>query len=87
MTITSTSHTVTFSHPFVLTGMDGPHGPGSFEVVVDRQTLDVSFDAFRITTTIMLSSGGRIQAWPVDAGELESALAADAARSGANAVK
>lgn len=80
--MTSTSELVTFHHPFLLPGLDQPHPAGAFTVVTDREALDVSFPAFRVTTTIMLSDGrGTIEALQVAKATLDEALARDQATS------
>jgi hypothetical protein len=72
-----TSTPVVFTRPFILPGMDRLHSPGTFDVVVEREPLDVPFPAFRLTTRIMLSAGNAIEAWPVLQADLDAALAAD----------
>jgi hypothetical protein len=37
---------VTFRYAFTLPGMTQPHPPGTFEVIVDQEKLDVSWDAY-----------------------------------------
>ena len=73
----TTALSVVFTRPFTLPGMDGVHPPGRFDVVVEREPLDVPFPAFRLTTTIMLSAGNAIEAWPVLQADLDAALLAD----------
>ncbi len=46
MNIRSTSRMVTFRYAFTLPGMTQPHPPGTFEVIVDQEKLDVSWDAY-----------------------------------------
>lgn len=76
MSDTTSSHVV-FTRPFILPGMDVLHAPGTFDVVVEREPLDVPFPAFRLTTTILLSAGGTVEAWTVLQADLDAALAAD----------
>ncbi|KKB10446.1 hypothetical protein VE25_18025 [Devosia geojensis] len=78
MSILSTSR-VTFARPFQLPGMDRAHAPGTFEVVIEQEALDVSWPAYRLTTTIMLTSGSRVEAWPISEAQLNAALADDEA--------
>jgi hypothetical protein len=78
VTVLSTSR-VTFYRPFRLPSMDQIHGPGTFDVVVEQETLDLVWTAYRLSTTILLPRGGAIEAWPVSEAELSAALAADAA--------
>jgi len=73
----TTSSSVVFTRPFSLPGMDGLHAPGTFDVVVEREALDVPWPAFRLTTTIMLSAGNAIEAWTVLQADLDAALLAD----------
>ncbi len=79
----SLSRRVVFTRPFILPGMDRPHAPGTFDVVVEREALDVPFPAFRLTTTILLSAGNAVEAWPVLQADLAAALAVDGAPPGA----
>jgi hypothetical protein len=69
---------VTFRHPFTLPGLGGPHRPGTFEVRVRRERLDVSWAAFVLTRTILLPEGGSIEALEVRTEDLETALKMDA---------
>ena len=73
----TTSSNVVFTRPFSLPGMDALHAPGTFDVVVEREPLDVPWPAFRLTTTIMLSAGNAIEAWTVLQADLDAALLAD----------
>jgi len=83
MTQTITSQTVEFKHPFKLPGMDELHAPGSFELVVEQEQLDVMWDARRITMTLLLTSRGRVESWPLTETELQDLLAKDAALASA----
>ncbi|WP_417310813.1 hypothetical protein [Devosia sp.] len=74
----STTEYVTFHHPFLLEGLETPHKPGRFEVRTDREALDLSWPAFRLTVTIMLTGGGRTEALEVKRDALDAALARDA---------
>lgn len=75
----SATEYVTFRHPFMLEGLDTPHKAGTFEVRTDRERLDVSWPAYRLTTTILLTGGGRMEALEVKREELDAALERDAA--------
>jgi hypothetical protein len=77
MNIRSTSRTVTFQYAFTLPGMAQPHPPGTFEVIVDEEKLDVSWDAYRTSSRIMLSSPGGVAAHSVTTDDLEAALMRD----------
>jgi hypothetical protein len=73
--------TVTFKRPFKLPGMDVPHAAGTFELRTTRHDLDVMWDAYRVTTRIMLPSGSAMEALDVSTTDLEAALALDGAAS------
>ena len=75
--MTRNSRTVTFHSPFMLLGMSEPHAPGTFEVLVDEEQLDVMWDARRSSTRIMFVYPGRVEAFPVNAIELEKAISLD----------
>lgn len=70
---------VTFSSPFRLPGMDVPHRPGTFELRETRKALDVSWDAYQISLSIMLVDGGTTEAFDVSATDLQLALDRDRA--------
>jgi len=73
---------VTFRAPFTLPGLDRSYPAGDYTVTTDDEQLDVSFSAFRrVETRIALSQGAITQSWPVSPGDLEQALATDAAMS------
>lgn len=71
--------TVTFRSPFLLPGLDRPHPPGTFQVWERREPLDVSWNAFVLTKTIMLTGSGTIEALEVKASDLDKALRHDQA--------
>jgi hypothetical protein len=77
----TTSKTVTFSHPFVLTGMDGVQPAGTYTVETDEELVDgLSFPAYRrVATVILLPAAGGMMAATIDPLELERAEQADAA--------
>ena len=77
----STETTVTFAHPFTLKACDTTLSPGTYRLVVEEEEiLGLSFPAYRRTATtlhtpaIPFRSGHR-QAFPIEPGELEGALA------------
>ncbi len=74
-----TTEQVTFRRPFILPGLDEPHDPGTFEVHVRRELLDVSWTAHLLTRTIMLPRRGGLEALEVRSGDLEEALRVDQA--------
>ena len=71
------SRTIQLKHPFQLAGMDQPHDPGSFELITEQEQLDVVWDARRVTMTLLLTSRGRVESWPVTEAELQELLAKD----------
>jgi hypothetical protein len=73
----SSSRSVTFQRPFKLAGMDEAHPPGTFELRVEEEPLDLMWDAYHTTMTLMLSARGSMSAWPISAADLEAALTAD----------
>jgi hypothetical protein len=77
MTTRTSSRTVTFRNAFLLPGMDRAHAPGQFEVQIIEEPIDVSWEAYHRTLTIMLTSGGLTEAVSVSQAHLDEALAAD----------
>lgn len=81
----TTSKTVTFTRPFVLDGLDGPHPAGSYTVETAEELLQaLSFPAWRrLYTTIRLPGrpGASVleQIATIDPEALDAALARDAA--------
>ncbi len=71
------SRFVTFRRSFSLPGMSAPHTPGTFEVLVDEEQLDVMWNATRARLSIVLPYPGRVEAIPVTAHDLEDALERD----------
>ena len=71
---------VNFRHPFVLPGLGQPHDPGTFEVRVRRELLDVSWTAHLLTRTIMLPNRGGVEGLEVRADDLAEALRLDQER-------
>ncbi|AWJ85460.1 hypothetical protein TSH58p_17970 (plasmid) [Azospirillum sp. TSH58] len=77
--------TVTFSHPFVLSGIDGVQPAGSYTVETDEELVDgLSFPVYRRVATVILLpalAGGTTlaQAATIDPLDLERAEQADAA--------
>jgi hypothetical protein len=75
--------TVTFKHPFILAGLDGPQPAGTYSLETTEEDIpDVSFAAFRRTSTLLrlpaiARAGGTSEVVPVDPEELSAALAAD----------
>ena len=71
--------TVTFTSSFMLPGLDRPHPAGTYELRETRRRLDLSWDAYQISLSIMLVAGGTTQALDVQRADLDAALAADRA--------
>lgn len=68
---------VTYRFPFQLPGMDEPHAPGTFEVMVEEEQIDVVWAASRSWLAILLTYPGRTEAMPVSAGALEASIPQD----------
>ena len=73
----TTTHQITFRHPFCLPGMAEAHRAGTFDFVIEKIPLDVSWEAYRMSCSLMLADGGTISAQPVSLADVESALLAD----------
>jgi hypothetical protein len=84
MTMRTSSKIVTFTRPFMLSGLEGSQPAGTYVVETDEEQLPVSLHtAYRRTATwIVLPAGaartGTTQVVSVDPDELDSALAKDA---------
>jgi hypothetical protein len=84
MSIRTTSRTISFSRPFVLTGIADEQPPGSYTVEIDEELLShVSFPAYRRIATLMRlpprpSSTERARVVHLDPLELAALLVADA---------
>jgi hypothetical protein len=84
MSIRTTSSTISFSRPFVLTGIADKQPPGSYTVEIDEELLShVSFPAYRRIATLMRlpprpDSTERARVVYLDPLELVALLAADA---------
>lgn len=70
---------VTFSHPFRVGQMEADQEPGTFDLLVEKIPLDVSWQAYRLSCTLMISKSGATSAWAVSVSELDAALAKDKA--------
>ncbi|WP_127088281.1 hypothetical protein [Aquabacter cavernae] len=83
MTIRTTETTVTFDHPFRLSGADGLLPAGTYRVVMDEEPiLGLSFLAHRRTATMLHTPAlsapqGRSSSLSTDQPELDRALAKD----------
>jgi len=85
MATRTTETTVTFSHPFALSVIDGVLAAGTYRLVVEEEQIpDVSFAAFKRLATMLHfpaqpAPGQSRQVVQVDAAELAAALVADGA--------
>jgi hypothetical protein len=77
MTARTSSRPIVFRHSFRLPGMDTPHPPGTFELQIVEEDLDVMWHASRTSMSIILTYPGRSEAWAVTAEDLDRALAND----------
>ncbi len=68
---------VAFQKAFLLPGMDKTHAPGEFDVQVVEEPLDVMWEGYHRTLTIMLTSGGLTEAIGVTEAALDEALEKD----------
>ncbi|HVJ42435.1 MAG TPA: hypothetical protein VM639_13110 [Dongiaceae bacterium] len=90
MTIRTTTTSVIFHYPFILSGLDERQPAGTYQVETDEEQIeDVSFVAFRrLSTLIHLHATqerpGIMQTMTVDPKELELALARDGETEGAD---
>lgn len=55
--------------------MAQPHPPGIFDLQIDEEPVDVTWQAYHTTMTLLLSSNWRTEAWPVSREEFERTLA------------
>jgi hypothetical protein len=83
----TTTSTVTFAHPFVISGYEDELPAGSYEVVVDEELLEsLSFEAYRRTGSFLMvgrhgGRAGEAEMRQIDPRDLEAALARDRAQS------
>jgi hypothetical protein len=83
MSFRTTRATVTFTHPFTLSGMDGVQPAGTYVVETEEELIEgLSFPAYRRLSTVLLlpgPAGSSIlsQAVTVDPSELEEAQRQD----------
>ena len=84
MSTRTTESLVTFSHPFMLRGLEKQQAAGTYRVVVDEEEiLGLSFLAYQRTSTMLHSpavsaKSGSHQVYEIDPNELATALEADA---------
>jgi len=85
MSLRTIRKTVTFSHPFTLSGIDGEQPAGTYTVETDEELIDgLSFPAYRRLSTVILlpalpGSMTGLQVVTVDPEELAEAERRDAA--------
>ena len=83
----TTRSTVTFAHPFRISGYEDDLPPGSYELVVDEELLEgLSFEAYRRTASFLLIGGEGGQAREtemrqIDPRDLDAALSRDRAQT------
>jgi hypothetical protein len=82
MSSRTTTKTVTFQRPFVLTGFEELQGAGTYTVdTEEEQITSVSFPAWRrISTVIRLNRAGATECVSIDPVELHEALMRDGAQ-------
>jgi hypothetical protein len=56
--------------------MEGPHPPGTFELMTNIVELDVPWQAHRTNLTLLLSEGAHTEAWPISGDDLNKLIAA-----------
>ena len=87
MTLRTHRETLTFAHPFTLSGVEDVQAPGAYTVQTDEELLEgLSFLAYRRVATVIfvpLRHGGprSLQAITVDPRELADALARDGSQA------
>ncbi|MGW9231967.1 hypothetical protein ACWGPT_14000 [Pseudorhizobium sp. NPDC055634] len=85
MNIKTSVRKVSFQNAFLLPGMEQSHPPGEFDVQIVEEPLDVMWEGYHRTLTIMLTSGAFTRAFAVTETALDEALANDQqARSSAS---
>jgi hypothetical protein len=80
MTIRTTVATVRFARPFRLDGIDDAQPPGSYEITTDEEQIGgmTTQGWRRVSTNILLSSGGATRSYIIDPVDLEASLLRDA---------
>jgi len=79
MPIRTTSETVTFKRPFILSGFDKLQPAGTYTVDTEEEQLDaISFPAWKRTATVIeLKNAGSVEYLRIDPKELREALMRD----------
>lgn len=92
MATRSTRSTVSFAHPFILSGYTDELPAGAYDVVIEEELLEsLSFAAYRRTATYLTVRGtgaeaGRTERRPTNQEDLDAALAADRRSPARNSV-
>jgi hypothetical protein len=88
MTLRTHRETLTFAHPFTLSGVEDVQAPGTYTVQTDEELIEgLSFLAYRRVATVIFvplrhGGPGSLQAITVDPRELADALGDGGDRSG-----
>ena len=88
MTLRTHRETLTFAHPFTLSGAEDVQAPGTYTVQTDEELIEgLSFLAYRRVATVIFvplrhGGPGSLQAITVDPHELADALGDGGDRSG-----
>lgn len=77
MNIKTSVRRAAFQNAFMLPGMDKAHAPGEFDVQVVEEPLNVMWEGYHRTLTIMITSGAFTEAISVTETALDEALAND----------
>ena len=77
MNIKTSVRRVAFQNTFMLPGMDKAHAPGEVDVQVVEEPLNVMWEGYHRTLTIMITSGAFTEAIAVTETALDEALAND----------
>jgi hypothetical protein len=77
MNIKTSVRRVAFQNAFMLPGMDNAHDAGEFDVHVVEEPLNVMWEGYHRTLTIMITSGAFTEAISVTETALDEALAND----------
>ncbi|HYM30975.1 MAG TPA: hypothetical protein VEU47_06740 [Candidatus Cybelea sp.] len=86
MTIRTSTTTVTFRQPFILSGFEQLQAAGTYTVDTEEEQIEaISFPVWkRISTVIRLSRSGGVEHRQIDPDELHEALRRDSGRADAN---
>ncbi len=75
-----TTKTVSFKHPFTLSGVGRSLHPGDYEIITEEELIEgLSFAAFRrISTVMFIHQGSCVEMITIDPAELDLAQQRDA---------